>query len=503
MRNLILAITASAMLVLAYGCSEEIQSEPASSVELSTDLLSSGPEGQRFEVTVTSSEDWRISGLCDWIEISAESGKSGDVLVLNVAPNEGPESRSMEFKVFAGSAVAGLEVVSYPEYKLDLDQMEIKSEFTSDGGLLKIRLATNIPELEYSFTENGSDWIEFVRREDVYGTTYMVFNVSESEIYTGRKSELTISGEGKNISYSVSQKQLDAVLAEETNYVVGLDATTLEIKVRTNVDIKCNVPGWITLDSETRGEEGSDGLSAIVYRFILPETDGTRAGNIVFSSEENVTLSVRVKQQNPNPVYTVVDDQDFLDYLLDKGYVIFDDEVGKCELTGTGLSLETISVNKEYFEKVSGLGAFPLLTRLEINSPYISVLDLSDCTGIKDIDITTLNGATEIRLGKNPVTSLVFSKNPNSADNYHQGTSLLIEGENLESIDFQSASFRISSGWDSCATLDVTGCPALKYLNAKREYLSYCSLKTIFMTSDQLAAVEVTKSDKTTIEVSE
>ena len=44
-------------------CSDNIENESVtSSVELSQESIVSGPAGDTFSITVTSSEDWRVSG---------------------------------------------------------------------------------------------------------------------------------------------------------------------------------------------------------------------------------------------------------------------------------------------------------------------------------------------------------------------------------------------------------------------------------------------------------
>ena len=52
----------------------------------------------------------------------------------------------------------------------------------------------------------------------------------------------------------------------------------------------------------------------------------------------------------------------------------------------------------------------------------------------------------------------------------------------------------IAYGYEKCESLDVSGCPALTTLKAKREASSYngvqCTMKTIYVSAAQKAAIE-------------
>lgn len=60
-------------------------------------------EGEKVEVTVTSDRSWSLSGGETWVKTSAESGKSGDVVVFDVGKNESSDSRTATFRFTCGS----------------------------------------------------------------------------------------------------------------------------------------------------------------------------------------------------------------------------------------------------------------------------------------------------------------------------------------------------------------------------------------------------------------
>ena len=120
MKKYISLFAATALLIAACGQKEEPVVVDNSSVDLSELSVTAGPEGGEYTVNVTSSEGWRVSGLCDWVTLAADSGASGTPLRLTVAPNHTEKVRTATFKVFAGSAVKALLVTSNPAYVIEL-----------------------------------------------------------------------------------------------------------------------------------------------------------------------------------------------------------------------------------------------------------------------------------------------------------------------------------------------------------------------------------------------
>jgi len=72
-------------------------------ISLSQTEMDVKAEGEKVEVTVTSDRSWSLSGGEAWVKASAESGKSGDVVVFDVVKNESPDSRTTTYKFTCGS----------------------------------------------------------------------------------------------------------------------------------------------------------------------------------------------------------------------------------------------------------------------------------------------------------------------------------------------------------------------------------------------------------------
>lgn len=502
-RHIILMLGVAAVVA---ACSDSMETESgASSVELSQESIVAGPEGDTFSITVTSSEDWRVSGKsAEWLTLSADSGKSGQSLEVTVEPNTGEESLMAEFKIFAGSAVKTLTVQSDPEYYLEL-LTEAEAEFSSDGGKLNVQVNSNISDFEISFTGEASQWIHYEGNETVFGKQILTFTVDKTEIYVPRETDVTITGAAdKSISLHVSQAQLDAVLTDETYIKTGLGETEITVVTRSNVETTCSTDSWITSAGEPEtGAKGEDGLTERTYRFIISESPGTRQGQIRFLQEYTSLLQITVRQQDPNPLYADIEDEELLSCLADFGWLIYDEELGKYEVGYEGKIGESLAITYNVSE-IYGLGIFPALTTLNVRNQAVSIIDISDCTGIESLSLSNSYNISEIHFGKNPMTRFVLSSSPSSYFNYLTSESLTISGENLEYLDVQSSASGLQY-YDNCATLDVTGCSNLATLKARREYSgwsgSVCPLKTIRMTAQQQDLVFVDKSDQTEIEI--
>ena len=256
-KTIITILAASAVLV---SCENEEIVQDNSSVSLSESVINAAPEGGMYDVTVTSGAGWRVSGYSDWTRHSAEEGKNGDKLVFEVDPSDSKEVRTAQFKVFSGSAVETLTIVSNPSYVMDL-LSDSQVKITSDGALLNVKLDTNIPDIESVLSNSGSGWIEFVKREEVFGKSVLSFNVLANETYKGRDAEITLSGQGKSVKVAVSQSQLDTVITSTPKVVFeGLGAGQVKFTVRSNVEYTFDLPEWLTLVSDTAGTMDSEGL---------------------------------------------------------------------------------------------------------------------------------------------------------------------------------------------------------------------------------------------------
>ena len=490
-----------------------------SAIELSTYSISAGPDGGSYNVTVTSTEDWRISGLCDWVAFSEEEGVNGATFTVNVDENESLKARTAEFKVFTGSAVAKLTVTSSPTYSIVLSS-EDSIRVSADKNTFTVTLVSNVTDFEYAMSNDGENWISPVSVEDAFGMKFLTFSVDRSSEFKERNSVITLSGNGveEGTQFTLWQNQRDtAFVVGENRIIKDLQAYDIPLVIKSNIDFKYDLPSWLTEVSKTTSEADDTGLSTTNLTVHCDACGGSRLVNLDFytqsgsgwDSTKTVYGTVMIKQQNPNPTYITIKGADLRSYLNDKEWIL-DDGTEKAEIleagmTGTSLTIGGSSRSSYYNAKtikdISGLGGFPCLTSVTLQ--YISAynVDLSDCKNLTSVTCNALFNLETINYGDLKITSFSIG------DRSYIGTStvLTIKGTYLEDLDLTANTYYISY-YEKLDAIDVTGCPALKTLKAKRSYNSWgweykSPYTTIYMTAAQQSSVEVTKSDDVSIVV--
>ncbi len=494
----LLYVFAAAALVFSACNDEEIQVDN-SSVSLSVETVEAAPEGGIYDVVVTSDSDWRVSGFCEWARPLAESGKSGETLRIEVDPSDSREIQSTEFKVFSGSAVKSVKVLSNPSFMMKL-LTENEVAFSSSESSLKVKLDTNVPEIESVFTEDGSEWIEYVDRQEVFGNTILSFNVKSNETYIGRSTELTLSGAGKSATVKVTQAQLDAIITDTPKVVyTGLNAGEVTFTVNANVDFTYELPSWLTLVSQTEGTKGADGLTPTTIKLSFGENTASRVADLNFISGGKILLQVSVKQQNPDAVLFNITDMILRQELVKKGWILASDSSTECELlepgmTGTSLDISTSTWNALNVKVIDGLENFPALETLSLRNLNVQTLDLGKCAKLKTLSINELPKLKEAILGSCPVTVFNTCLGGMYAYDYFEAASLTISSENLTEINVSSESYYMSY-YDNCSEIDVAGCPKLAILKAKREATDWygnviCNLEKLYISQAQKAAID-------------
>ena len=477
----ILSIFAVAALLLS-SCDKSGKDEPevvdGSSVSLSEEALSAGPEGATLSVKVTSSEDWRVSGFCDWATVTPASGKSGQDLTVTVAPNPGDEARTVTFKVFAGDAVKALVVTSAPTFSIDLLSSEAV-EVGPDAATVTVTLKSNIQNLTSDL--GGASWLSAGESTEALGKKIFKFDVARSREFKAREGKITISGEGASVTVDVTQAQRDTVFAVEGRSVVkGLEAMDVTLNLRSNFDFKYQLDDWLTETSSSETDMDESGLKTKTISLHADATDGSRAQDIAFYKGSSMSVNygaVYVKQQDPNPVFATIPDAALASLLQNQGWVLVDPVSGKSEVTTTGKTSTSLTVSSGSVKEISGIDAFPALANLSIGS---SCRDL-----------------TKVDTGSSQVSALNFDNG-----HYFNIQELTLAGENIKSIVINCSGWYVAYGYDKLATLDVSGCPALETLAATRQYSSMEGpLRTIYMTQAQSESVTVTKNPSAQIVV--
>lgn len=219
---------AAAFLVLT-GCEDQHEKEeivpPAKAfVELSEYVIEakSTGEGQPVakSITITSSEDWKISGASLWIRLSAIKGKSGQEVTFTIDPNNTREVKTCTFEVSAGnSEPVLLEVKSIPPDYLNLLSKRNET-LPADGGDVTVMFESNL-EVSYEISP-ASDWIAMTGEDKGQFTFHAVANDGDA-----RNVNIILKAEGVNpVTVSVAQQKY--VDPNETSFFNSDDMALVE-----------------------------------------------------------------------------------------------------------------------------------------------------------------------------------------------------------------------------------------------------------------------------------
>lgn len=482
-----------AVAVLLFSCNEkEEYTASDDSIATSSDTLTFGPEGGSQSLTVTSSGDWRLSGLSDWVKPSASEGRNGAVISFAAEANESYDAKEAEFKFFTGSAVKKVVVKTTPAYVIALES-DSEVKVSSDASDVNVKLKTNIAELDAEFSDSGADWIALESRTDVFGMTILKFNVKRSQSFRDRESVLKISGAGKEVSVKLVQAQRDTIAFSENRVVYDLTARDVEVKFKTNITSEFELASWMEKTDETSGAEDADGLTEKTIRLHLSESVSSRIYTLSFKMNGIEYGKYTIKQQNPDPILCNISDAALRSKLNELGWIIGDDTTTECEVLETGLTATSLSLSSTYSpfyaKKIDGLGSFPVLETLSATyAPSLSLIDVADSKSLKTIKMQKVYKIEEIRTGSSPVEEVDFGT---SSSGYITTSKVTISGENIKTIYANYSSwYIITYGNDGIKELDVTGCPALTSLKAKRAYDSTVTLQTIYITAAQKTAID-------------
>lgn len=499
--------------VMVWSCQEKEEPDVAApgKVELagavSDGQIVAGPEGGDFQVSVTSSEDWRVSGISDWVTLSSESGKSGQPLTFTVLPHEDTEARTVTFKVFSADAVEAVSITQYPTYTIALASEETVN-VNSDANQIAVGLNTNIEELEIDFG-GAENWISLNNIADAFGKKIIMLDVVRSSEFKERTAVLKLSGANsdESVTVTVNQAQRDtAFVVGEQRIIKGLEALSLDLVLKSNVDVTYSLPEWLKRTLGDATEKDETGLQSQAINLSADACSGSRSASIAFRSGGATVGSLYIKQQNPNPIFIEIPDENLRYNLESQGWII-QEEGAKCEIVEGGINGTSLVIgntdpeawSSDPIVSIEGLEGFPKLESLTLGNIMVQKVDVSGLPLLKELKLINLNEVTEVNTGSLPITDIT---NLSGSWTYTNVPEIVVKGDNIVNIDFSVYGYYIDYEY-TFESFDVTGCPKLKTLNVNRTaaWGGQSSLKYIYMTEAQAASVTVTKQDSVEIVV--
>ncbi len=496
MKKILIAFAAAAALLCA--CDDDNTGDEkvsSATITISTETLTAAPEGAQQSVTVTSSGDWRLAGVCDWAHPSATAGKSGETVTFTIDPNTTEAVRTATFKFFTGSAVAPLTISSEIGYNLTLLSSEEMST-KSAAEQISVELKTNIPELTCEVPE----WVTYSSRTDAFGKTILSFAVSENATYINREGNIVISSDkaAEPVTVALTQEQTNAIIVDEDLFYLDMAAQEVTVVVKSNVEYDINrYVEWISEGTLVSSNKQEDGLTADTYTFALTEATGPRGSQVTFYWNE-LFSNVTMVQKDPDTEVVTISDDVFRSDLVSKGWVL-DLGAGACIILEDGLNATSYSSEGSYYQSfasVDGIENFPNLESVTLkNHRNLLTLDLSKMTKLTNVEVGGCYNLENVNLGDNPVT--VFKpfeyKTSWATYNYYSYVSkFTVAGSKIEDLDCGCNYY--PEWYDYVESLDVSGCPALTKLNAVRG----TRLKILYLKEGQVIP-ELTKENYTEI----
>ena len=493
-KNLMIVLSVSLLL---WGCSDDDESinNGNSTISLSTNILQVDKNGGDATVTVTSSDNWRLSGICDWAHPSITSGKDGDVVTFTIDPNKLDEKRTATFKFFTGSSVVPLQVESQPAYIMDLLSDEALS-ITKEKSTVRIQLNTNVTDPTITYSDGGEEWLTFDRRNEFGGKVTLSFTAAENKTYKDRSTKITISSPlvTESVNVDINQKQTDAIITESNTLTYDLTARTISLKVKYNVNYAISITkgkDWITDQSISEPQKGDDGLTTVTVTYKLSASPASRGGTIhIAQTSGTLVKDIAIVQKDPDASPVEIPDAVLRALCISNGWALPIDDT-KCIILEEGLNATSFS-NTSYSNQIkdlTGIQYFPNLTSLRLG--YCSNMKKLDISGLHKVSSLTFNSPTiceEYNLGDNPITSF----NAGGSYVYSEAESLKVISSKLESLDLSLVSWYAS--YDNVTSIDASECPALTTLNANRS----SKIKTLYLKTGQVIP-KLTKNDATTI----
>ena len=172
------------------------------------------PAGGSFKVEVTSSQDYTIASIPDWMEAApvqeVENKPHSHIHPFVVKPNTDPKSRKgvVEFQNSAGKVLKVTVKQTYYYLKVDTNELM----FSDNGGVRRINLSSSV-----SWTVSSDD--SWISADPVSGTGDCTVGVkaAANEGAQARTAMLTVSSEDKTFSYTISIVQSGKVPESEND----------------------------------------------------------------------------------------------------------------------------------------------------------------------------------------------------------------------------------------------------------------------------------------------
>lgn len=173
------------------------------SITLSPSQSQLGKEGGKVTIQVTSNYDYEVTvpeSIKSWVSLSS-SNKATNTYVFTVAQNNGPADRSGEIVFSINDYIKSHQLSQKGDPVIEVT--ETSFSFPSEGGSGTINYSGNF-KCESSVS---ASWISISSHSFNNSAGKIVFSVSNNENESTRDGKIVLSGYGKKVEITISQKE--------------------------------------------------------------------------------------------------------------------------------------------------------------------------------------------------------------------------------------------------------------------------------------------------------
>ena len=254
--------------------------------------------GGPLDFSVNTNVDFSVETSASWIRQVDTRGLVEKPLHFIITENTAETLREGVITLRSGELEQEIKVTQ--EGKAEIPLLVLgQTAYTvkSAGETITVELQTNVDYEIRIF----ADWVAEVQTRS-FSSHVHTFTVAANGIYDSRTAEILFVNEEKGISekVTITQAQQDAIVVEQSEYIVDAEGGTVEIEVFSNVNFTVQIGDtWIEQVTGTRA------LSSRILKFMVGENAGdeSRTGAIVLKYDD-IVVPITIVQKAPSSTFT-------------------------------------------------------------------------------------------------------------------------------------------------------------------------------------------------------
>lgn len=296
----LMLFAAAALSMGMTACSDDDPVIP-DEISISPAQATVGSKGGEAKVTVTSSKDWTLSYQAnDYVTVSAQEGKNGDVVIFSVKANDKHEDKTFNYDFVCGEEKASfaLKLTRKADDELTLNFTEGANNFEAKGG----EMSVNVVSSENWTLQGTSDFVTPSATEGQDGDS-VKFTVAENTETVERSADFTFVCGEKKVAFQIKQaafvETLEIVSNKEVRHSYKAEdkfAVTIKTTAESravSAEITSATKGWLTY---TITRPGNDGNLISYFKMTENTTGAVRVADVTITTTKGATATMKVSQ---------------------------------------------------------------------------------------------------------------------------------------------------------------------------------------------------------------